>query len=153
MPKLSLWVLSAHLNSCGEINSLLLEFGLTGTWFSQPARESHYQLKLSARCGSADIARLVSQLAKHEAPFELETLEQLPERYLFHPGLGITRQQLNQAGELLLREEAVLSAIASARGSTRDLDRRMRLITGTAWLDLLEVYRNHEGVRLLPRAV
>lgn len=153
MPKLSLWVLSAHLNSCGEINNLLLDFGLSGTWMAQPAIESHYQLKASARCSSADIASLVSKLSKLQAPFELETLEQLPERYLFHPGLGITRQQLNEAGELLLREDAVLSAIASARGSAKDLDRRMRLLTGTAWLDLLEVYRNHEGVRLLPRAV
>lgn len=153
MPKLSLWVLSAHMDSCGSINDLLLEFGLSGTWVAQPARPQHYQLKLSFSGSSQLAASIASKLARCSAPFELETGAVLPERYLYHPGLGIIRQQLNEAGEVLLREEVVQLAVRASEGNVRELERRLRLVTGTAWLDLLETYRNPEGVRLLPRAV
>lgn len=77
----------------------------------------------------------------------------MPERYLFHPGLGIIRHQLNEAGEVLLREDAIATAIASSQGSMKEFERRIRQLSGTAWLDLLEPYRNHEGVSVLPKAV
>lgn len=153
MPKLSLWVLSAHMDSCGLINDLLLEFGLSGSWIAQPAQPLHYQLRLTFSGSAALAASLASRLSSSLAPFELETGAALPERYLYHPGLGIIRQQLNEAGEVLLREDAVLQAVRASEGSSRELERRLRLATGTPWLDLLETYRNHEGVRLLPRAV
>lgn len=153
MPKLSLWVLSAHMDSCGSINDLLLEFGLSGSWIAQPAQPLHYQLRLTFSGSAALAASLASRLSSSLAPFELETGSALPERYLYHPGLGIIRQQLNEAGEVLLREDAVLQAVKASEGSLRELERRLRLATGTPWLDLLETYRNHEGVRLLPKAV
>lgn len=153
MPKLSLWVLSAHLDSCRLINDLLLEFGLSGTWVAQPAQIQHYQLRIKSSGSALMAASLASRLASCLAPFELETSAELPERYLYHPGLGIIRQQLNEAGEVLLREDAVRQAVRASDGNTHELERRLRLATGTAWLDLLETYRNHEGVRLLPKAV
>jgi hypothetical protein len=141
------------MDSCREIGELLQEFGLSGTWLAQPAKAHHYQLQLSARMTTDSIPILVSQLALHYSPFELETHDRLPERFLYHPGLGIIRQQLNEAGEVLLREDSVLSAVALSRGSQKDLERRLRTLSGTAWLDLLEVYRNHDGVSMLPTAV
>ena len=153
MPKLSLWVLSAHMDSCGSINDLLLNFGVSGTWFAQPAKPEHYQLRVTFRGTAETAASLASQLSRCSAPFELETSAALPERYLYHPGLGIIRQQLNEAGEVLLREDTVLQAVRAAEGNARELERRLRLASGTSWLDLLETYRNHEGVRLLPKAV
>jgi len=153
VPKLSLWVLSAHMDSCRSINDLLLEFGLSGSWLAQPAQPEHYQLRLTFS-GSADLAAsLASKLAACKAPFELETSAALPERYLYHPGLGIIRQQLNEAWEVMLREDLVWQAVRASEGNARELERRLRLVAGTAWLDLLETYRNHEGVRLLPKAV
>lgn len=153
MPRLQLWVLSAPLNSCAEINNVLLGFGLSGTWLAQPAREFHYQLQLSARLRTEQVALLVSELSKAACPFEVETTERMPERYLHYPGLGILRQQLNEAGEVLLREDAVQNALQQSQGSGKDFERRLRLLSGTPWLDLMEPYRNHEGVRVLPRAV
>lgn len=153
MPKLRLWVLSAHLDSCRVITDLLLQFDISGTWSGQPAKAEHYQLRTSARLPAESVPLLVSTLARHGSPFELETTERYPERYLYHPGIGIHRQQLNEAGEVLLREDAVMSAILNSKGSAKDLERRMRLLAGTTWLDLLEVYRNHDGVRVLPKAV
>lgn len=153
MPKLSLWVLSAHLDSCRSINDLLLEFGLSGSWFAQPAQEQHYQSRLTFRGTPELAASLASRLSRCGAPFEIETSAKLPERYLYHPGLGILRQQLNEAGEVLLREDLVLSAVHAAKGNAKELERRLRMASGTTWLDLLEVYRNHEGLTLLPKAV
>lgn len=153
VPKFSLWVLSAPLSSCGVIAELLQGFGLSGSWLAQPAQPFHYQLQSTGRLSKNHIADLVSGLSRCGAPFEVETAEQMPERYLFHPGLGILRQQLNEAGEVLLRESAILDAVSLSRGSATDLDRRLRLLAGTAWLDLLEVYRHSESVRLLPKAV
>jgi len=153
VPKLSLWVLSAHLDSCESLSDLLLEFGLSGSWIAQPAQPHHYQMRLNFT-GRADVAAsLASRLATFQAPFELETGAALPERFLYHPGLGIIRQQLNEAGEVLLREDTVTQAIRASEGNARELERRLRLASGTPWLDLLETYRNHDGVRLLPKAV
>lgn len=153
MPKLTLWVLSAPLDSCAAISDVLLEFGLSGKWMAQPARASCYQMRLATRLQSAEIAHLASSLARCASPFEIETNDRMPERYLFHPGLWIIRQQLNEAGEVLIREEAICAAISSAQGNAKEIERRIRLLSGTAWLDLLEPYRGHEDVRVLPRAV
>jgi hypothetical protein len=141
------------MDSCGSINDLLLDFGLSGSWIAQPAQPLHYQMRLTFT-GRVDLApSLASSLANCHAPFELETGAALPERYLYHPGLGIIRQQLNEAGEVLLREDAVMQAIRASEGNSHELERRLRLASGTTWLDLLETYRNHDGVRLLPKAV
>ena len=96
---------------------------------------------------------LVSSLARLDVPFEVETLAKNPERYLYHPGLGIHRQLLDEAGEVLIRSEAIHRAILESKGSSKELERRIRLLDGTSWLDLLEPYRNSENVRLLPKAV
>lgn len=153
MPKLELWVLSAPLESCSLCDDVLLEFGLSGIWIAQPARPSSYQLRIQSRMASANIPRFVSKLAHLGCIFELQTFERMPERYLFHPGLGIIRHQLNEAGEVLLREDAIATAIANSQGSMKEFERRIRQLSGTAWLDLLEPYRNHEGVSVLPKAV
>jgi hypothetical protein len=153
VPRLSLWVLSAPLDSCAAISDALLEFGLSGQWLAQPAADYCYQLRVHSRLQSPEIPLLTSTLARFRAPFELETLERMPERYLFHPGLGIHRQQLNQAGEVLIREDAIASAIAASQGNSKEIERRLRQLSGTTWLDLLEPYRNHEGLRVLPKAV
>jgi hypothetical protein len=86
-------------------------------------------------------------------PFEIETEGSSPERYLFHPGLGIARQILNEAGETLLRAEAVEAALNASQGNLKEFERRLRLLQGLPWLDLIEVYRTRGDVRLLHRAI
>ena len=96
---------------------------------------------------------MVSQLASLQVPFEVESEGAAPERYLFHPGLGINRQMLNEAGEVLVRGEAVEAALAASQGNLKEFERRLRLLQGMPWLDLLEVYRTRGDVRLLHRAI
>jgi hypothetical protein len=96
---------------------------------------------------------LASQLSAFQVPFEIETEGSSPERYLFHPGLGIARQILNEAGETLLRGEAVEAALNASQGNLKEFERRLRLLQGLPWLDLLEVYRARGDVRLLHRAI
>lgn len=131
----------------------MLDFGTAISWFAQPAAPGCYQAKLTTNLDLVRLPELVSHLAKLKVSFEIESFGQSPERYLFHPGLGIHRQQLNEAGEVLLREDAVASALNLSQGSLVEFERRLRLIRGTAWLDLLEIYRYSGEIRLLPRAV
>lgn len=126
---------------------------MSGIWLAQPVSPFSYQLKIQSRIARSHLPELVSKLAAVEIPFELETEGTAPERYLYHPGLGICRQVLNEAGEVLVRGEAVEDALHASKGNLKDFERRLRLIQGVPWLDLLEVYRAPSDVRLLHRAI
>jgi hypothetical protein len=100
---------------------------------------------------AASASILASSLSKVGCVFELEDIT---ERFLFHPGLGIHRQAIDQAGEVTLRAEQIALQLKHAAGNLMEFERRLRVLQGTAWLDLLEPYRL-ELLRYdeMPRAV
>lgn len=148
-----MWVLSAPTDKCQPANDVLASFGVSGSWQAQPVSPFSYQLRTQSRIAHSSVPDLVSKLASLDVPFEVETEGAAPERYLFHPGLGICRQVLNEAGEVLVRGEAIESALLASKGNLKEFERRLRLIQGFPWLDLLEVYRSPSDVRLLHRAI
>lgn len=146
-------MLSAPVDKCQPATQVLASFGVSGTWVAQPVAPFSYQLRVQARVSRLRLPELASQLASLQIPFEVESEGQAPERYLFHPGLGICRQALNEAGEVLIRGEALEAAIVASQGSLKEFERRLRLLQGAPWLDLLETYRARGDVRLLHRAI
>jgi hypothetical protein len=146
-------VLAAPQQSCEAVTELLREFGVSGTWFAQPALPFHYQIKTNAKIGQQELPDLVSRLAKIGCSFECELQGSSPERYLFHPGIGIHRQQLDAAGEVLLRAEQVENELRRSAGNLKEFERRIRVISGVQIMDLLEPFRQSENVRMLPKAV
>jgi hypothetical protein len=117
-------------------------------WFPQRNTPHHFQL-ITDVVSSASI--LASSLSKVGCVFEIEGIS---ERFLFHPGLGIHRQALDEAGEVTLRAEQIALQLKQAAGNLMEFERRLRVLQGTAWLDLLEPYRL-ELLRYdeMPRAV
>lgn len=126
---------------------------MAASWLAQPNSALSYQAKANSQLALEQVPNLVSALAKLDVGFEVQVYGDCPERYLYHPGLGILRQQLSQAGELLLREDAVIAALQESLGNLRDFERRLRLLRGTAWLDHLDSYRVSAELKLLPKAV
>lgn len=147
------WVLCAPADKCQPISGLLAEFGLSGSWLAQPIEVLSYQLKTNARVTKHRLPDLVSSLAAFRVPFEVETECSAAERYLHHPGLGIHRQLISEAGDVLVRGEAVEAALVASRGSAKEFERRLRLMQGIPWLDMLEAYRVQGDVRLLHKAI
>jgi hypothetical protein len=76
--------------------------------------------------------------ARQDFPFELTVFGPNSERYLYHPSLGMTRQELSQAGEVLLRADAVWGALASSSNNPLEFARELRRLDGTLWLDLID---------------
>jgi hypothetical protein len=142
------WVLSASRSQRREVEQLLAPFHVPAKWFPQRNTPHYYQL-ISDVAASASI--LASSLSKVGCVFELEDIT---ERFLFHPGLGIHRQAIDEAGEVTLRAEQIALQLKHAAGNLMEFERRLRVLQGTAWLDLLEPYRL-ELLRYdeMPRAV
>lgn len=141
-------MLSASRSQRREVDLLLAPFKVPGKWFAQRNTPSHFQLVIDINQPAADLA---SMLAKASCVFEVEETFQ---RFLFHPGLGIHRQTIDEAGEVVLRAEQLRLELEQSSGNLREFGRRLRILQGTPWLDLLEPYRL-ELLRLdaMPRAV
>lgn len=128
-----LWVLSASESQKREVeNNLGLSFAL---WRPQPHQPGTFQLVEELEL---DVTTTSSGLARIGCPFELEAPF---ERVLFHPGLGLKYQQLDQAGEVVLRAGFVHQQLRESAGNAAEFERRLRLAEGQSWLDLLEPYR------------
>jgi len=143
-----LWVLSASRSQRREVDKLLESFRVSSKWFPQRNMPQHFQLIAEIAVSSSNLA---SGLSKVGCVFEIEDRA---ERFLFHPGLGIHRQAIDEAGEVILRAEQVALQLKQSAGNLMDFERRLRMLQGTAWLDMLEPYRL-ELLRYdeMPRAV
>ena len=141
-------MLSASRSQRREVDALLATFHVPTKWFPQRNTPHHYQLITDV---VAIASSLASSLAKVGCVFEIEDIT---ERFLFHPGLGIHRQALDEAGEVTLRAQQIALQLRQASGNLMEFERRLRVLQGTAWLDLLEPYRL-ELLRYdeMPRAV
>jgi hypothetical protein len=129
-----LWVLCASKAQGQEVNQLLASDS-AALWSPQPHQPNTFQLVTAQPLEPASLA---ADLAKIGCPFEIEGDQ---ERYLFHPGLGLKRQQLDEAGEVVLRVGFLRQQLRESGGSAADFERRLRIAEGQAWLDLLEPYR------------
>ena len=138
----------------GQINSILAEFGLSGSFYGQPLEVNTVQLRSQADMPDERIPQLVSVLAKTMAVFELNSYGDYSERFLHHPSLGICRNEFDQAGEVVLRVGQLEQLLLETRGNLSDFSRGFRRLTGVPWLDLVEPYRKvAEYAIALPRAV
>lgn len=153
LPKLDVWVLSAPESLCADVNSAMAEIGLSGIWKIQPAAIGQYQLRVSKNANELEAASLASKLSRIGVVAELELVIRGGfQRYLMHPALGVCRQELDEAGEVLLRSGAVESLLEQSKGSAFEFKRLLRKLNGTTWLDLLEPYRqSSEKITLLNR--
>lgn len=143
-----IWVLSASNSQRQAVNSLFASCRVRLDWQPQPYQPASYQMIIET---DLEASALASDLAKIGYLFEIECDA---ERFLFHPGLGILRQQLDNAGEPVIRMGQLRQQIAESAGSVSELERRLRLIEGQPWMDLLEPYRR-QAIRYaaIPRAV
>ena len=142
-----LWVLSASLAQRGELQKLLAET-VGAHWRPQPHQPNTFQALIYL---SSDPAEVASDVARIGCPFELEADL---ERFLYHPGLGLKRQQLDEAGEVVLRTGFLKQQLTESAGSAAEFERRLRLAEGQAWFDLLEPYRQAlSRYDAMPRAV
>ena len=138
----------------GQINSILAEFGLSGSFYGQPLEVNTVQLRSQADIPDERVPQLVSVLAKTKATFELNIFADYSERYLHHTSLGICRNEFDQAGEVVLRVGQLEQLLLETRGNLSDFSRGFRRLTGVPWLDLVEPYRKvAEYAIALPRAV
>lgn len=128
------WVLYASNEQRREVDELLAD-SLRPIWKPQPFQPKGLQARFQLDAEAADIT---SQLAKTGCVFEVEGDS---ERFLHHPGLGIKRQQLDEAGEVLIRFGQLQKELGESNGNFQELQRRLRLLEGQPWLDLLEPYR------------
>ena len=128
-----LWVLSASESQRREVEKLL-GIGFA-RWRPQPYQPGSSQL---VEDFALDPVTIASDLARIGCPFEIEAPF---ERILFHPGLGLKYQQLDEAGEVVLRAGFVHQQLRESAGNAAEFERRLRLAEGQAWLDLLEPYR------------
>lgn len=143
-----IWVLCASNSQRQAVNSLFAAKRVRPAWQPQPFQPRTFQAVFEANLESSIAA---SELAKIGCPFEIEGIS---ERFLFHPGLGILRQQLDDAGEPVIRMGQLRQQVLESAGSMAELERRLRLIEGQPWMDLLEPYRlGAIRYRAMPRAV
>lgn len=141
------WVLYASNEQRREVDQLLAD-SLRATWKPQPYQPNGHQTSFEL---DTEAAQISSQLARIGCMFEVEGDG---ERYLHHPGLGIKRQQLDEAGEVLIRFGQLQKELGECGGNFQELLRRLRLIEGQPWLDLLEPYRlSQVRYAAMPKAV
>jgi hypothetical protein len=137
-----------------QINSILAEFGASGSFYGQPLEVNTVQLRIEADLPEHQIPGLVTSLVKTKATFELNSYSEYSERYLHHPSLGICRNEFDQAGEVVLRVGQLEQLLLETRGNLSDFSRGFRRLTGVPWLDLVEPYRKVAEYSIaLPRAV
>jgi hypothetical protein len=130
-----IWVLSASISQRREVDTFFASVGVLPIWKPQPHQPMSFQTIVEMEHDPASIS---SNLAKIGAPFEIEGAM---ERYLYHPGLGIKRQQLDESGEVVLRVGQLKQELLESNSSAVEFERRLRVLEGQAWLDMLEPYR------------
>lgn len=146
-------MLSANKELKTEINQVLSEFGVFATWSIQHKHLNAVCTSTRAQVSDSEAPQLASALRAFPIWFEMEVQSAHENcRYLFVPVLGLHRQQLGQAGEVLIRHEAIEQAIYLAAGSAKELERLIRKLSGQNHIDLLDELRI-DDLRTISRAV
>lgn len=133
--------MSVPIELASDVQEIL---GLTARsmrWRDQPAIDGHAQSVIQLSSRGRALSQLASRLAKlSQIHFDLESWNPASggERYLFVPGLGIKRFELDAAGEFLVRSGSIELAIQESAGSQLELRRRLDILLARPWLALLE---------------
>ena len=69
--------------------------------------------------------------------------------YMLVPGLGIYQGMTNLAGELMVSEDRIKATIEESAGNSREMQRKLRILLGQNWDDLLEPFRAKQVDNLL----
>ncbi len=69
--------------------------------------------------------------------------------YMLVPGLGIYQGMTNLAGEVMISEERIRLTIEESAGNSKEMQRRLRILLGQNWDDLLEPFRAKQVDNLL----
>ena len=133
---------------------ILASFGIVGSWLGQPLEVSSHQLRTTVQLDGIQAAEFVAELARTKTVFELEIRNEITERYIHHPALGIVRNELDEIGEVLIRASQLEALMLETGGNLSDFARGFRRLSAVPWLDLVEPYRKSaEYLAALPRAV
>ena len=142
--------------STSTVESLL--FGISPVWVNQSLIVGSYRTEVQLRMNSLQIEDLISHLIRIDGMY-LDLVQQGSSAgvwFTLAPGLGLYRAEINSAGEIMLNEDRIKSAIEQSAGNHRELSRLLRILLGQAWDDLLEPFRAvkySENVSLINRAV
>lgn len=142
------WVLLASEVQRRELDVLLASFSARASWLPQRHTPKSFQCVVEVNSLGSEVA---SELAAVGCVFEVE---EASERFLYHPGLGLHRHATDEAGEPVIRAGQIANELVASGGNLAEFERRLRLLCGTPWLDVMEAYRL-EMLRLdaIPRAV
>jgi hypothetical protein len=126
-------------------------------WQNQPLLLGFQTGSTSLRLSIEEAENLASDLAQiPNCHFEIvQTAKSTGFLFMYVPGQGIFRGELNGAGSLTLSEDRLQAMLDQAAGNHREFTRLLRLALGQAWDDLLEPFRAQkysENVVLLNRA-
>lgn len=146
-------MLSANRELKTDIDEVLSRFSLSATWQIQHKQPNSICSAVFATVPENRAALIASALRHFPIWFELEVSGgNENSRYLFAPMLGLHRQDLDEFGEVLVRQGAIEEAVYRAKGNGKELERELRKLFGQNHIDLLTQFESDE-VRVIPRAV
>lgn len=146
-------MLSANSELRTDLDEVLSRFGLSATWQIQHKQPNSICSAVFAKVPENQAALIASALRHFPIWFELEARGRGEfSRYLFAPMLGLHRQDLDEFGEVLVRQGTIEEAVYRAKGNGKELERELRKLTGQNHMDLLQQFEIDE-LRVIPRAV
>jgi hypothetical protein len=140
-----------------ESESKLKELGLELNWGNQSLVVGTSFAEGSFRCSQVELDEIASKLAQAGSlHFELvQHTKHSGVIYMFVPGLGLYRGELNASGSLVVTDDKLQTLLDQSAGNHREFTRLLRLCLGQSWDDILEPFRAakySDNVLLLNRA-
>jgi len=140
-----------------DISVQLRELGLEAELDSQLLLPGTYSAEVSFKASLLQLDDMASMLA-HNGFLHFEIIQYTKHSgiiYMFVPGLGLFRGELNAAGVLTLTQDKLQTLLDQSSGNHREFTRLLRLALGQSWDDILEPFRAAkygDNVVLLNRA-
>jgi len=153
----TLVIYSCPLASQAETESKLEELGLELNWGNQSLVLGTSFAEGSFRCSQVELDEIASKLSQ-AGNLHFEIIQHTKHSgviYMFVPGLGLYRGELNASGSLVVSEDKLQTLLDQAAGNHREFTRLLRLCLGQSWDDILEPFRAakySDNVLLLNRA-
>jgi len=156
-PLTTLVIYLCPLASQAETESKLKELGLELNWGNQSLVLGTSFAEGSFRCSQVELDEIASKLSQAgNLHFELvQHTKHSGVIYMYVPGLGLYRGELNDSGSLVVAEDKLQQLLDQAAGNHREFTRLLRLCLGQSWDDILEPFRASkysDNVLLLNRA-
>jgi len=153
-------ILVIHSCPAAEIdtaNSKLSELNLSVSWTPQTLVVGSFSGEIRFKSSTNQLDEMAATLWQlGMLHFELiQHTKYSGVTYMFVPGLGLFRGELNESGTLTLTEDKLQSLLDHSAGNHREFTRLLRLALGQSWHDILEPFRAvkyTDNVVLLNRA-